>query len=387
VSVPQNLVAKIPDNVTDEEAAFTVIGSIALQGIRLAAPTFGETIVVIGMGLIGQITAQLLKANGCNVIGIDYDRAKLELAASKGITTVDPQHTDPVHFINNLTDHTGADAVIITASSKSNDIIAQAANMSRKRGRIILIGVVGLHINRADFYEKELTFQVSCSYGPGRYDAEYEQRGNDYPIGYVRWTEKRNFEAVLNALASKQLDVQPLITERVPLANYQDIYNNISGSHAIASILEYEQKEAATANKVILKDHSFGAQKGVIGIIGAGNFTIAVILPILKKEHAAIKTIASSGGLSATTLAKKYDIAQATTDLAAIMDDSEIDTVFITTRHNTHASLAIKALNAGKHVFVEKPLALNEAELDELIQAYNTSGKTVSVGFNRRFAP
>lgn len=386
VSVPQNLVAKIPDNVSDEEASFTVIGAIALQGMRLAAPTFGETIVVIGLGLIGQVTAQLLKANGCNVIGIDYDKTKLDLAAAKGITTVDPSNTDVVNFIHTLTGNIGADGVIITASNKSNDIISQAANMSRKRGRIVLVGVVGLHINRSDFYEKELTFQVSCSYGPGRYDADYEQKGHDYPLPYVRWTEKRNFEAVLQAISSGQLDVQSLITEKVPLSAYQQIYGNISGSQSIASILEYPQNAQQTT-KIQLTSNSFTGQRGVIGIIGAGNFTNAVILPILKKENASLKTIASSGGLSATTLARKFGISEATTDNNDVLNDTDIDLVFITTRHNTHASLTAQALAAGKHVFVEKPLALNALELDNLIEAYNTSGKTISVGFNRRFAP
>ncbi len=204
--------------VSDEEAAFTVIGAIALQGIRLANPTFGETFVVLGLGLIGLVTAELLKANGCKVIGIDLDPAKLELAKSKGITVLNPKDgNDPVKAVLAQTDDTGADGVIITASSKSDDIIHQAAQMSRKRGRIILVGVIGLDLQRAVFYEKELSFQVSCSYGPGRYDDTYEQKGQDYPIGFVRWTEKRNFEAVLEAIRTGALDVHPLITERVPL--------------------------------------------------------------------------------------------------------------------------------------------------------------------------
>lgn len=195
VNVPKNLVAKIPDNVTDEEAVFTVIGSIGLQGIRLLNPTFGETIVVVGLGLIGLVTAELLLANGCNVIGFDFDPEKVKIAKEKGVIAINPSEgTDQVKFIESYTNGIGADGVIITASNKSNEIISQSANMCRKRGRVVLVGVIGLDISRADFYEKEISFQVSCSYGPGRYDEEYEQKGNDYPIGYVRWTEKRNFE-------------------------------------------------------------------------------------------------------------------------------------------------------------------------------------------------
>lgn len=385
VSVPQNLVAKVPANVSDDEAAFTVIGAIGLQGIRLAAPTFGETIIVIGLGLIGQLTAQLLKANGCRVIGLDYEADKLELAKSNGIITANPAETDPVKLVQSLTNDIGADAVLITASNKSNDIIAQAANMSRKKGRIVLVGVIGLDLNRSDFFEKELTFQVSCSYGPGRYDAAYEQKGADYPIGYVRWTEKRNFEAVLEAMSSKQLNVLPLITERIPLQNYASVYNNMSGSKSIASILEYPGAEPN--NTVTYLSKNFEGRKGIIGIIGAGNFTSASILPALKKNGEQVKMIASANGLSAATLAKKFSLAQATSDYHEILNDKDIDTVFVTTRHAQHADMTIKALKAGKHVFVEKPLALTHEELDAIIEAYQHNNTSLSVGFNRRFAP
>lgn len=259
--------------------------------------------------------------------------------------------------------------------------------MSRKRGRIVLVGVIGLDISRADFYEKELTFQVSCSYGPGRYDENYEQKGQDYPIGFVRWTEKRNFEAVLNAIAKGNIQVEPLITERIPLAEYDKIYGNMSGSKSIASILVYEDKAQAPSRTVAIADKSFAGSKGVLGIIGAGNFTSAMVLPNLKKTDAGIKYIASSGGLSGTTLAKKFGVAKSTTDYKTILHDSEVDLVLITTRHNAHASMVQEALNADKHVFVEKPLALNQEELNEVISSYQAKDKTVSVGFNRRFAP
>lgn len=389
VCIGQNLVTKIPDTVTYDEASFTVIGAIGLQGIRLLSPTFGETIVVTGLGLIGLISGQLLLANGCRVIGLDFDKTKVDLAKSFGIEAyaiVDGMN--PITLLENLTNGIGADGVLIAASTKSNDVIAQAAGMCRKKGRIVLVGVVGLDINRADFFKKELSFQVSCSYGPGRYDENYEEKGNDYPIGYVRWTEKRNFEAVLNALEKGQLSVAPLITEMVPIDDYKLVYENMSSSKSIASILKYEDTDKKQfLNTVKLSEKSYSGQKGVIGIIGAGNFTGSTILPSLRKLNASVKYIASSKGLSGTTLAKKFGVSHSTTDYKEILNDSEVDIVFITTRHNAHASQVIESLNAGKHVFVEKPLALNNKELDDIILALKKSNSTLTVGFNRRFSP
>ncbi len=389
ICVPKNLVVQIPEGVSDEEASFTVIGAIGLQGIRLANPTFGETIVVVGLGLIGLVTAQLLKANGCRVIGFDFDNVKVELARKLGIDSVNPSvGIDQVGYVLNATGSIGADAVIITASNKSNDIISQSARMSRKRGRIILVGVVGLDISRADFYEKELTFQVSCSYGPGRYDEHYEQKGQDYPLPFVRWTEKRNFETILYAIASNSIDVKSLITERIALANYSEIYSVMNNGRSIASILEYPEKNSTQPNSSIrLNTDEFHGGHGVVGIIGAGNFTSAMILPCLRKTKAKLKYISSSGGLTGTILAKKYNIANSTTENSSILIDKNVDLVMVTTRHNLHASLVVQALNHGKHVFVEKPLALNLTELDQIIDAIEKSKKTVTVGFNRRFAP
>ncbi len=388
VSIPHNLVARIPENVSDEEAVFTVIGSIGLQGIRLINPTFGETIVVVGLGLIGLLTGQLLKANGCRVIGFDFDENKVRLAREAGIMAYNPADgTDQVKMVHSLTGDIGADGVIITASNKSNEIIAQCAQMSRKRARIVLVGVVGLDISRADFYEKELSFQVSCSYGPGRYDDNYEQKGIDYPLPYVRWTEKRNFEAILQAISQGVLKVAPLITERIPLADYQRIYNNMSGSATIAAILVYDDKSGDPVTTIEVNENKFGGQKGVLGIIGAGNFTSATMLPALKKSGALIKYIASSGGLSGTTLSKKYGIANTTTEYQTIFKDTEVDLVLITTRHDKHAAMVVESLEAGKHVFVEKPLALNDTELQRIVAAKQQSNATINVGFNRRFAP
>lgn len=388
VSVHTNLVAKIPDNVSDEDAAFTVIGAVGLQGIRLANPTLGETVVVVGLGLIGLITSQLLKANGCNVIGFDFDDAKVDMAVRLGVMAVNPgKGNDQVAFVMSQTNNIGADAVIITASSKSNDIISQSARMSRKRGRIILVGVIGLDISRADFYEKELTFQVSCSYGPGRYDEVYEQKGQDYPLPFVRWTEKRNFEAILQAISSKALRLQDLITERVPLDDYQKIYGDMTANKSIASILVYPEKNEAPLKSISISSHPFVPGNGTVGIIGAGNFTSAMILPSLRKTAANLKYIASSGGLSGTILAKKFSVAKSTTDYQVILEDPEVDLVIVSTRHNAHAKMVIESLEVGKHVFVEKPLALTQDELDDILQAYTKSDKTISVGFNRRFAP
>ena len=369
VCVPKNLCAKIPDNVSDDAAAFTVIGAIGLQGVRLLKPAFGETVVVIGLGLIGLIAAQILKANGCRVIGFDYDQSKVDIADKLGIIGVNPAGgTDQVRFVEEQTGGIGADAVLITASAKGNEIISQSARMSRKRGRIVLVGVVGLDISRAEFYEKELSFQVSCSYGPGRYDDNYEQKGQDYPIAFVRWTEKRNFEAILSAIESGQLDVESLITERVPLAEYSRIYENMSGSYAIASLLVYEGN-VDTSSVVTVTERSFSKGKGVIGIVGAGNFTSATLVPAIKPLGAQLKYIVSAGGLTAGALAKRAGFACAATDYKQVLEDDEVDLVMITTRHDLHASMVIESLKAGKNVFVEKPLCLTEEELQKIILA------------------
>ncbi len=387
VCIPQNLVAHIPDNVTDEEASFTVVGAIGLQGIRLIKPTIGETIVVVGLGLIGLLTAEMLVANGCKVIGYDLDDTKVEIAKSKGIDAFNPlKGNGPVKYVLGNTNNIGADGVIITASAKTNEIISQAANMSRQRGRIILVGVIGLNISRADFYEKELSFQVSCSYGPGRYDDDYEQKGIDYPLPYVRWTEKRNFETVLRLIATKKLMVRELISEVVPLEEYNKIYGDIGQSKSIASIIKYNEN-SIPEHSIRVKKEEFQPNKGVIGLIGAGNFTKMKLLPSLEGTQAQIKYIVSSGGINGTTLAKKHNIAQSTTDYDLVLDDDEVNLVMITTRHNLHADMVIKALNKDKHVFVEKPLALNAQELQRIDEAYFKSKGTLMIGFNRRFSP
>lgn len=389
VCVPKNLVAKIPDNVSDDEATFTVIGSIGLQGIRLLNPQLGETIVVIGLGLIGLVSAEILKANGCRVIGVDFDQQKVDIARQKGIIAINPSKgLDIVKYVTELTESVGADGVLITASAKSNDVIHQACEMSRKRGRIVLVGVIGLDMRRDDFYKKELSFQVSCSYGPGRYDENYEYKGQDYPLPYVRWTEKRNFETILQIISSGALDVKSLITEKVSLEHYLYIYGDMRKQGSIASIIQFPT-DTKIETVISINTRDFVNTKGKMGIIGAGNFTSATVLPSLAKAKANIKYIASAQGLSAKVLAKKVNATYATSDYREILKDNDVDLVIITTRHNLHASMVLETLQAGKSVFVEKPLCLNEQQLNEIIRAYQNSSEkiTLTVGFNRRFSP
>lgn len=388
VLVPKNLVAKIPDSVSFEEASFTVIGAIGLQGVRLVNPTFAETITVIGLGLIGLITCQLLKASGCRVIGYDFDEAKVNLASTLGINAFTASaHNDPVKICLERTRGIGVDGVIITASTQSNEVISQAAQMSRKKGRIVLVGVVGLDIKRSDFFEKELSFQVSCSYGPGRYDENYEQKGIDYPLPYVRWTENRNFEAVLDGLSRRVIEVKPLITETIELEKFESIYGQIGATRSIASLLTYPSETQPHLHKIKVASSEFQESRPVFGVIGAGNFTKMTIVPTMRKLGYNIKYVASEKGLSSAMLARKYKIAYATSDYKEILKDPEVNAVAIAVRHNLHASLVVEALNAGKHVFVEKPLAMTSAEIEAVERAYSQSGKTVTVGFNRRFSP
>lgn len=391
VCVPRNLVAPIPDHVSDDAAAFTVVGAIGLQGIRLLKPTLNETIVVIGLGLIGLLTAELLRINGCHVIGVDIDEEKCRLAEKRGIMVLNlGLGTDPVKAVLAMTNQIGADGVIITASAKTDDLISQAAQMSRKQGRIVLVGVVGLNLDRAEFYSKELTFQVSASYGAGRYDDAYEQQGHDYPVAYVRWTANRNFQTILQLLERGQLDVQPFITKVVSFTDFAEIYDQIaqprSGGPVIASLMTYADT-VELSPRLVLSESRYASGAGTIGIIGAGNFTGAILLPALKAAGANLKTIASAGGLNATLLAKKFGVAQSTTDYQQILNDPDIDLCVITTRHNSHARLTIEALQAGKHVFVEKPLAIYDDEIPDIIRAQQESDRIVTVGFNRRFSP
>ncbi|GAB6194140.1 bi-domain-containing oxidoreductase [Desulfocastanea catecholica] len=402
VNVPANLCTQIPSNVSDESAAFTVIGAISLQGLRLAQPTLGECFVVTGLGLVGLMTVQLLLAHGCRVLGIDFDGAKCSLAKSFGAVAVDlSKGEDPLAAADIFSRGRGVDGVLVCASSKGNEIMHQAASMCRKRGRIILVGVVGLELSRADFFAKELTFQVSCSYGPGRYDPLYEEQGQDYPLGYVRWTEQRNFEAVLDMMADGRLDVEPLISHRFPLEQAVSAYKVLAEDRsAMGILLEYPKDDYATADKsnstVVLSDAVFpnvAVREPVVGFIGSGNYAGRVLIPAFKETGAVLRTVASSGGVSGVHVGKKYGFHQTTTDTASLLSDPQLNIVVITTRHNIHASQTVAALQAGKHVFVEKPLCLSLGELDEIEKLYSTLGTAqtapplLMVGFNRRFAP
>lgn len=399
VSVPVNLCAKVPDGVTDEQAAFTVLGAIALQGIRLVQPTLGEAVVVTGLGLIGLVTVQLLRANGCRVLGLDYDPARLALARRFGAETVDlAAGQDPVAAAARFSRGRGVDAVLITASTTSNEPVHQAALMCRKRGRVVLVGVTGLELSRADFFEKELTFQVSCSYGPGRYDPNYEERGADYPIGYVRWTEQRNFEAVLDMMADGRIDVTPLISHRFPIAAAEQAYELVGGSApSLGILLEYPTHAArpdAALRAQTVRLPSPGRATGQVSVsfVGAGSYATAVLIPAFKAAGAHLRTVASNGGVTGLHAARKFGFGATTTDTASVFADAGADAVVIATRHDTHASMTCRALDAGKHVFVEKPLALSRGELKEIAGSYERAvaagrAPTLMVGFNRRFAP
>ncbi len=399
VSVPQNLCAKVPEGVPDEQAVFGVLSSIALQGIRLAAPTLGECFLVSGLGLIGLLAVQLLRANGARVLGADFNPARLKLAQQLGAETVHLGQEDLIGRAQIFSRGAGMDGVLITAATGSHEPVHQAALVSRKRGRIVLVGVAGLNLNRDDFYRKELSFQVSCSYGPGRYDAEYEDQGRDYPLPFVRWTEQRNFTAVLDLIAQGQLDVSPLITHRFPICQASDAYDVVGGKEPSLGVLLLAPEDSpaqATALRNTTVSVPLSADKAksvptsnvVVGVIGAGGFASHVLLPAFQKAGVRFKAVASRGGVSAVHAAKRFGIEQATTDLKKVFEDPEINTVIIATRHDSHGDYVCRALAAGKHVFVEKPLCLTREELDRVIVAQAAAPQCkVMVGFNRRFAP
>lgn len=403
VSVSANLSARIPDAVSDEAATFTVVGAIALQGIRLAQPTLGETVAVIGLGLIGQMAVQLLRAQGCHVLAIDFEPGRLALARRAGAETVDlAQGDSPTAAAQRMTRGRGVDAVVVTAATKSNEPMHQAAQMCRQRGRIVLVGVTGLELSRADFYEKELTFQVSCSYGPGRYDPEYEDKGHDYPVGFVRWTEQRNFEAVLDMLASGRLDVAPLISHRFNLSSAENAYE-VLGSEApsLGILIEYSKTEevsdlelrrtsVAIAKPADVHGRASGNGRDAnVAFVGAGNYATAVLMPAFKHAGAQLKTVVSRGGVSGVHAGRKFGFSETTTDPDSVFADPGITCLAIATRHDSHARITCKALSANKHVFVEKPLALSIAELEQIAAVYAgaPTPPILMVGFNRRFAP
>jgi predicted dehydrogenase/threonine dehydrogenase-like Zn-dependent dehydrogenase len=398
VAVGRNLCARVPDSVSDDDAVFTPLAAIALQGLRLAAPAVGERFCVIGLGLIGLIAVQLLRANGCKVLGVDPDPAKTSLARRFGADVVDFRAgEDVLKIAERFSAGHGVDGVLITAATDSNEPVEQAARMCRQRGRIVLIGVTGLELNRADFYKKEISFQVSCSYGPGRYDEQYEGRGIDYPFGLVRWTEQRNFQAVLQLMESAQLDVGPLISHRFAFGGAAAAYDLLAdrAQASLGIVLDYKNEAdgPAIVRRIPLRASASGplSASPAVGFIGAGNYAARVLIPAFRAAGARLFAVATANGINAARYGRKYGFESASTDVEAVLAAPEIDLVVIATRHDTHAKFAQRALEAGKHVFVEKPLAITAADIDAIEAVLRGSDRqplpTLMIGFNRRFAP
>lgn len=389
IAVPGNLAVKIPDSLSLKEASTVALGSVAMHGVRRCSPEIGEIVLVIGLGIVGQLTVQMLKLHGCFVIGTDIDKERIKRAVKNGLdrgfNAEDPDLTEEV--IKN-TDGYGADSVIITASSKDIDIINRAIKMVRRKGRIVIVGNVVLNIDRNDFYEKELDLLMSTSYGPGRYDDKYEKKGFDYPYAYVRWTENRNMQEYLNLLSRDKINVSALIDDTYSIDNAPAAYDMLKARRSLIAILEYK-KDKIPEKKIILKDYKQEHEKINVGIVGAGSFIKGVHLPNLKKlSHIfKINAICSKTGINADSLARQYNAKYSTTDYKLILNDKDIDLILIGTRHNLHSKIASEAINAGKAVFLEKPMALNRKELLSLIKALEKKKTPFTVGFNRRFSP
>jgi predicted dehydrogenase/threonine dehydrogenase-like Zn-dependent dehydrogenase len=387
LSVPRNLCLRLPENVGFDEAAFGALGAVALQGVRIAAPTLGESVVVIGLGLLGQISVRLLKANGCRVFGVDLDESKFTAAFASGAEKC-ATPAESRDLIDGWSRGRGADAVVITAGTSSNEPIELAGEISRVKGRVVVIGLVRMDVPRADYFKKELALTISMSYGPGRYDAEYEERGHDYPFAYVRWTEGRNIEAFLDLIANDSIDVKKLVTHRFSIDRGRDAYALISGENKdpyLGILLEYDQQRDIAhqpRQRAIVK-----SGKLRVGLIGAGDYARAMLLPHFKNEKTEFIAVATASGVTAKNISRQFGFRETVPTADEIINDAEVDTVVIATRHDTHAIYAAAALRAGKYVFVEKPLALNEAELRDVIAAARESSGSLTVGFNRRFSP
>jgi predicted dehydrogenase/threonine dehydrogenase-like Zn-dependent dehydrogenase len=388
---PRNLITLLPENVDFESAAFTTLGAIAMHGFRLAEPQLGETVAVIGMGLLGLLTAQIATAAGCHVLGMDIDPARIALASSLGLQAV--SRNTAADSAQAFTANRGFDVILICADTKSNDPVELAGVIARDRARVVATGAVGLTFPRKVYYEKEISFINSRSYGPGRYDVNYEENGVDYPIGYVRWTEGRNFESVLDLMAKGKLQVKPLITHRFPIEKAAQAYEVITGKTKesfLGVVLTYPEGEKKDETKVVFPLSSFkGSDTVKLGVLGAGLFANAVLLPAVKKAgDIALVGIASSGGLHAQHSGRKFGFQYAASSEEEIFNDPKINTVAILTRHDSHADLVVKALKAGKHVFVEKPLAINANQLSAISKQLKANSQSLlTVGFNRRFAP
>jgi predicted dehydrogenase/threonine dehydrogenase-like Zn-dependent dehydrogenase len=390
VAIPQNLVAKIPDNVSFEEAAFTTLGAIALQGVRQAEPKLGEKVCVIGLGLLGQLTGQLLKANGCDVFGVDLSEKLINLANEISVSkALNRNDENLLSACDNFTNGYGFDSVIITAAAPTNDPIILGTEISRKKGKIIVVGSVKMDVPRDPyFYRKELELKISCSYGPGRYDVNYEEAGVDYPFAYVRWTEQRNMEAFLTMISKGLIDVKPLITHTFTIDQAEDAYDIVLGKNKephIGILLKYQENEKKNITFTQIKSDPLN--KINVGFIGAGSFAQSYLIPNVKSWGASLDTVVTSKGITSKNVAEKFGFNICSADLHDIIEKKEINTVFIATPHSSHANQAIQSLKAGKNVFVEKPLAITEEELCEIIETKATNNLSFMVGFNRRFAP
>src|SRR6185295_183111 len=373
-----------------ESGAYGTLGAIALQGVRLAEPTLGESIVVIGLGLVGQLTVQLLKANGCRVFGLDLDQSRVSLALELGADKAVVSNDEAAREIETWTRGYGADAVLITAATDSNQPIELAAQVSRLKGRVIVVGMTGMDIPRAPFFSRELKLVISMSYGPGRYDPDYEEYGHDYPLPYVRWTEKRNIESFLELIADGRLNVERLTTHRFSISEADRAYQLISGELQepnLGVVLNYDA-QAEVVRKVSLGPQVRKSEKSIaLGVIGAGGYVPAMLLPHFKSEGVEFRSIATASGISAHDVGKRFGFAYAVSSADEVLDDATINLVVIGTRHDTHAELARATLERSKHVFVEKPLALNDQQLESVLEAVAGSPAKLMVGYNRRFSP
>ncbi|HEX8139404.1 MAG TPA: bi-domain-containing oxidoreductase [Pyrinomonadaceae bacterium] len=399
LSVPKNLCVRLPEGADFEAGSFGTLGAIALQGVRLAEPTLGEAVVVIGLGLLGQLTVQLLKANGCRVFGLDLDAQKVELARELGADRAGLNDDDAKGAVMEWSRGRGADAVLITAATPSNGPIELAGEISRLKGRVVAVGLVGLDVPRQLFFKRELTLRISMSYGPGRYDPEYEERGHDYPFAYVRWTEARNIEAFLDLVAARHINVERLITHRFPIEEAERAYRLLTGEAQepyLGVILRYdterelergiEARQPTTKPAPTAQPRASG-DRVRLGMIGAGGYAKAMLLPNLKAAGVEFQTISTASGVTAHDIGARYGFRRYASSAEDVIADPEVNLVVIATRHDLHAELARRALDSGLHTFVEKPLALTEEELESVLAAAARSAARLMVGYNRRFAP
>lgn len=394
VAVPVNLAVKVPEGLDLGQASTVTLGAIALQGVRRVEPTLGETVAVIGLGILGQLAMQMLRANGCRVIGVDPDARRLEVGKRTGMNwAVNPAQGDPVERIHKLTEGRGADAVLIAAATASHEVLHQAMRACRRKGRVVLLGDVGCNVRREDWYRKELDFRISCSYGPGRYDPNYEEQGQDYPFAYVRWTENRNMEEYLRLVAEGRIDLAPLASESFTIDRAAEAYAALKseGEKPLLVVLEYPERPGYLKRKVELRSAATRTDRVRVALAGAGGFAQGVHLPNLVKQRADFELLAvmNRTGSTAHAVATQYQALYETTDYGALLADERVDLVMIATRHDLHGAMVLQALSAGKHVFVEKPLTLDRLDLAAIRSFYaaNPTGPVLMTGYNRRFAP